>query len=493
MVATFSAAVLSMAMSNVEELTYDALRAAQADTAKARRALWLAAAVLALLHLLTVQPYLETRREAEELEPKITANAAMLAQLERGSARLEQAGKEAEERLRSLLDEATETMIEDFARLRDLVAQAERGDVPLAWSDGSGAPTEAAQMPQMQMQQMAPVGAQMPNLPARGSTIGFSPALRSVLEAIADQEPDAYERLVDYARRDIVEAAYGEVQRRWAHFLRPAYLQDLESMLAQVRGAVDEADSFAQATIGELRAAAAELQSRRDRLATLEIRPDAEVDAAVGTDWWRTVEGKGTFADAVAESIAEQMRDVSTAAAAPAATLERILDLQQKLRAELETRQEELERQFAQAQQNLATLSGAGGVLPIDLVASIGLFPLLVGLVLAALILRGAQARRQAALAAEELGTVAPSSLAMRRWLTRQALGGSSPATALLATVAVGLAVVAWISLAAAQISDSPLTPPLSPWRALALAVPAVIAALAWDAVMIWRLKAAAH
>lgn len=118
---------------------------------------------------------------------------------------------------------------------------------------------------------------------------------------------------------------------------------------------------------------------------------------------------------------------------------------------------------------------------------------MLVGLVLAPLMLRGAQVWRQATLAAEELATAARSSLAMRRWLARQALGDSSPATTLLATLGIGLAVVAWIFLAAAQISDSPLTPPLLLWRALALAVPAVIATLTWDAAMIQRLAAAAH
>lgn len=479
-------AAARMTMSNVEELAQETLKTAQADVARARRNLWLAVAVLALLHLLTVQPYLETQRHVAELGPRIADNAAMLVQLEGASAMIERAGAKAEQELRSSLDGATETMVDDFARLRGLVARAEQGDVPLAWQDGTGGSA------QIQMQQMAPEPMNMPNLSAGAASAAISPNLQSVLEAIAGREPNAYAQLVDYARHDIVEAAYGDVQQRWARSVRPAYLREIDSLLAQVREASARSESLAEDTTTELRNAADELQARRDSLAALEIRPDAEVDDALGTEWWRTVQGKGAFADAVAESIDGQMREISTAAAAPAATLERILDLQQKLQAELTERQKELERQFAEAQQNLATLSGAGGVLPVDLVASIGLFPLLIGLSLAALVLRGAQARRQAALAAEELAATAPSGSQMRWWLVRQALGGGGATMAMLTTLSIGLAVVAWIILAAVQVADSPLIPPLPPWRAAGIAVIAIVAALAWDGAMIRRLQAAA-
>jgi hypothetical protein len=200
------------------------------------------------------------------------------------------------------------------------------------------------------------------------------------------------------------------------------------------------------------------------------------------------VEGKGAYADAVAQSVAEQMDAITQTAQAPSEAIRAALALPEELRDVLLRRQDELAQQFAEQRAQLASLSGTAGVVPIDLASFIGLFPLAIGLVLGFMLWRAGEARHQGSLAAADLARAAPEDADTRAWLARRLLGGGDAHAALLVTVALAAGALLWIALAAWQIAASPGDPPLPPWTSGTLAALAVLVAAAWDVAVIRRL-----
>jgi hypothetical protein len=390
-------------------------------------------------------------------------------------------------------------MIDGFARLRMLVESAERGELSEARAAGSGTdlglpiqqmlPQTAIQQ-QLPMQQMiqAPL-APIANMPAPSLVPDVvDPDLRPILEAIASGDGSAFERLRPHARTTIVEPAYARVQSVWDDEVRPTYLGALDSAADETRRIAEAAPETAAELAAALLGSADALVAAGKSLDGIEITPDNTIDDALGTDWWRTVAGKGAFADAVAASVDDQMRRIGETAAAPARAISEALALQQKLRDEVVARQAEIERQFAEQRGQLATLTGAASVVPIDLASFIGLYPLLLGLILGGLMFRAAQSRRQAAVAAADLAVSAPEDRATRDWLVRGALGWRDAVTPQLVTLALALGAAAWVAFASRQLADSQMNVPIAPWAGGLLAALIVIGAAAWDIVIIRRL-----
>lgn len=525
-------------MTTIGEIARDALQTAHGDLAKARRSLLLAAGVLALIHLLTVYPYLEASREIAGVEASMAANAGLLARLEPEIERLRQAGDAAGSRLTGLLNGITEEMVGRFADLRTLVTRALQGpaqDEPVAAvslppdpMQQMQLPPEAMQMQQMQlpretmqMQQMQMPAPNLPPEPMQAPLPGFppmqqagpgapygdqvyppsgydpagypgiyvAPELEPILADLAAGEP-AWERLIDYARSDIVEEAYARAQREWSQRIRPAYLAALAAAADSARTVAGQAPESAAPTAQALRAAADRMTEQQAALEAIELRHDTVVDEALGTDWWHTVPGKGAYADAVGQSVADQMYAVLQTAQAPSAAIEEALALQEELRGALVRKQEELAEQFAEQRKQLASLSGAAGVVPIDLVSFIGLFPLVLGLVLGFVLWLAGQARRQAAQAAADLAGTVPEDRQTREWLARRVLGAGNGRGPLLATAGLALGALLWITMATWQVAGSPIVPPLSPWTSGALAILLVLAAAGWDGIAIRQLAA---
>jgi hypothetical protein len=311
-------------MSYIGDVARGALQAAHVDLAKARRTLLPVAGVLALIHLLTVYPYLEASREIAGIEASMAANASLLAELEPEIEALQAAGASAGTQLSALLNGVTAEMVASFADLRELVGRAMAGEVPvapslpdpLALSPLQQMPMQQMQMPQANlppMHQMAPMQQMAPDAPldpaaypplGSASRIVVSPELRAILNALAAGE-EAWDELIAYARRDIVEAAYGRAEREWGRRIRPAYLRALAASTESARRVAAQAPDAAAQTAAALQAAADTMTEQRAVLDVIVLRHDHVVDEALGTDWWRTVEGKGAFADAVAQSVAD--------------------------------------------------------------------------------------------------------------------------------------------------------------------------------------------
>jgi hypothetical protein len=485
-------------MSYIQEVARDALQAAHTDHVKARRTLLLVAGVLALIHLLTVYPYLEASREIAGIEATMATNATLLAQLEPETLRLRQAGDSAGKQLTDLLGGVTTEMIDRFAALRGQVERALRGEPLLAARppDPTAFPPVQQQMQQMpmQMQQMQMPQANMPPEPMQAPVSDpgpyVEPELEPILASLAAQEPDAYDLLIDYARRHIVAAAYERAQLSWSERIRPHYLSALGATEESARRVASTAPESAAQTAAALLAAADAMARQRTAIEAVQISHDATVDQALDTDWWRTVQGKGAYANAVTASIEQQMSAIAESAAAPSAAIRETLALQEELRGQLQRKQEELRRQFAEQREQLAALSGTSGVVPVDLASFIGLFPLVLGLGLGLMLLRAGEARRQAALAAADLARAAPDDPDTRFWLVRRALGGGAALIPSLVTIALAIGALAWIALAALQVAGSPVEPPLMPWTSGAIAMLLVLVAAAWDFAAIRRLAA---
>jgi hypothetical protein len=498
------------AMGYIEQVARDALQAAYADLAKARRTLLPVAGVLALIHLLTVYPYLEASREIAGIEASMAANGGLLAALEPEIEKLQEASASAGAQLTTLLKGVTAEMVGSFAGLRSLVATALEDETPDTelQPEASGsmqvqAPPEQIQAPPEQIQIQAPpeqIQIQAPQAnapldpaayppPRSAGPFVASPELQEILDALAAGEP-AWERLIAYARRDIVEAAYGRAERDWSRHIRPAYLSALEASMASARRVAAQAPESAAPTAAALHAAADAMAQQRAVLETIQISHDNVVDQALGTDWWHTVQGKSAYADAVTQSVADQMDAIMQTAKAPSEAIRATLTLQEELRAALVLRQEELEQQFAEQRAQLAALSGTAGVVPVDLASFIGLFPLALGLVLAFMLWRVGEARHQGAQAAGDLGRAAPEDRDVRAWLTRRVLGGGDGLAPSLVTIALAAGALVWIALTAWQIAHSPSDPPLAPWTSATLGALVVLVAAGRDLAAIRRLAA---
>ena len=490
-------------MSYVQEVARDTLKSAHTELSKAKRTLLLVAGALALVHLLTVYPYLQASREIVLVETSMAENDRLLAQIEPEIARLRDAGDSTGLQLSLLLFSATDEMIASFAELRQRISWAMSGEMPDAPPDFPPDPYFTVQSgpPQIpSVQQTAPIGQQRPpagplfdptqQMPAN---LGVQPSLTTdrlepILAALVAEEPDAEDRLTTYARQTIVAAAYSRVQREWDERIRPAYLEALVAIEEQARATAESAPESTSETATALLAAADDIAARRGAVEAIEITHDATVDAAFGPDWWRTVQGKGAYADAVAESIQTQMQSIAGTAEAPSTAIRKSLALQEELRDQLRRQQAELESQFVEQRKQLASLSGTASVVPVDLASFIGLFPLVLGLVLSFMMLRAGRARQDGARAAMDLARAAPDDIETRHWLAGRMLGDGNPIGPLLVTGAVAIGALAWIGLATRQVEDSLIDPPLTPLVSGTIAAVLIVVAAMWDGAAIRRL-----
>src|SRR5690606_36164928 len=104
------------------------------------------------------------------------------------------------------------------------------------------------QLPPMQQMALAPA-ADSP--PGTAAALAHSPELRVILAAIGAGEP-AWDDLIAYARREIVEAAYARADRQWIQRIRPAYLRALAASTESARRIAAQAPTSAAETVAAL-------------------------------------------------------------------------------------------------------------------------------------------------------------------------------------------------------------------------------------------------
>lgn len=499
-------------MSFVEGIARDALVGAHRDLGKGRRLFLLIAGLMALVHLLTVHPYLRISTQTAGLEASIAQKTSVLNGLAPELEQLARLQKSSHEALKSTLERATTTMIADFKKLGEdikafregsalpetvspagLSGQVEQGvEAPQQRYEEPAAPQSAASSDQFQ-QMTAPEDFDMPQQmalsgqlrrPSASPSSGpppqvyINPVLGSILAAIESREPDAPAQLTAYAKQMIVDPAYERAQRNWDRNIRPPYLAALDSAAAAARKAAAALPENSEA----LESAAAAMEVERAAVSTLVISPDQRLDETFESDWWGTTGGKTVFADAIVSTISEQLTG-DELLGQPFAAVGDALNRQQAVRTSLLEKRDALEQQFTEQRKQLAALAGASAVVPIDLRSFIGLFPLVLGLVLGFAMLRVGQARREAAQALEDLASIASSAeRESHLWLGRRVLGGRSDATApsLETGLFTGLVVI-WIVWSAVSILSSPLEPPIGPAVSALLGSALIIVAAAWD------------
>ncbi|WP_299619853.1 hypothetical protein [Pelagibius sp.] len=518
-------------MSFIEGVAREALVGAHRDLGKARRGYLLVAGVLALVHLLTVHPYISISTEAGRLEASIATKSKALAGLEPELERLQTAQRQTWERLDQALRRATDDMIADFADLGRNVAAARDGRVspdgvvrsaaprpnvgqtlapplqegtqvlppqgqapdpfqqmPLSDQFEQMAIPEQFAMPQQQMQQqMQAQGLPPPLNEDDVGTTYIDPDLAEILLALQNPSRDSHERISTYARRTIVEPAYDRAQQNWDRTIRPAYIEALGSAAVAARQAAASLPDSSEA----LMAAATALKQEEAAVSAIVISPDQGIDESFESDWWATVGGKLAFASAVVSAVGAQLQG-SSLLGQPFAAVEEALAQQEAVRSALLEQRDALEAQFADQRKQLAALAGTSAFVPVDLRSFIGLFPLVLGLALGLTLLRIGQARREAALALRDLTLAAPEGgRETRIWLTRRALDGQAEGLApSLTSAAMAAVALAWIVWSAVSLQDSPLDPPLPAVWSATIGIAMVVGACAWDVAAIRRLVA---
>ncbi|WP_422367097.1 hypothetical protein [Pelagibius sp.] len=499
-------------MSFVEGIARDALVGAHRDVGKGRRLFLLIAGLMALVHLLTVHPYLRISTETAGLEASIAQKTAILDELAPELEQLARLQKNSREALKSTLERATTAMIKDFKRLgEDIKAFRDGSALPDTQSPAGlggqienadeatrqryeepAAPQSAASFDQFQQmrapedfdipQQMA-LGSQRPGPGVSRSSepppqVYIDATLHDILSSTETNRQDTTALMSAYAERMIVNPAYERAHNNWDRNIRPPYLAALDSAAAAARKAASALPENSEA----LESAAVAMENERTAVVNLVISPDQRLDETFESDWWGTTGGKAVFADAVVSTIAKQLTG-DELLAQPFAAVGESLNRQEAVRASLLEKRDALEQQFTEQRKQLAALAGASAVVPIDLRSFISLFPLVLGLVLGLAMLRVGQARREAAQALEDLSSIASSDERdSHLWLGRRVLGGRSNAAA--PSIETGLVtglVVIWIVWSAVSVLNSPLEPPIGPAVSALLGSAIVVIAAAWD------------
>ena len=467
-------------MTAVQALATETLKQAQQEIAGARRRLYLATVLFALLHLLTVSPYLDAARRMQELKPAMSANAELLAELEPEITRLRNAEESAAKEIKALLQDVTARLVDEFSSLREAIVGVTTGGgaaLDVVRSGRSG----PAPMAQMNL----PASVAEPSISEREANT----RLASILEAFANSAPDARNQLKDWARDQIVAPAYAEAQRKWEEEVRRDYLRAVDAAMAGAQRIASRARALDTDLAASLTDAAENLAAQREKIASIEVAPSQSEELPVGAEFWETVQGKQSYARSVGDDVANRLRALTGAAEGITEPLRQTVLAQQELQAQLLQQQKALEESFIEQRSRLASLTGGLDALPLELASFIAVFPMVLGLTLGLFIFRRAEARREAAHAAAGFGAGSLDDRALREWLIARALGGSGLRAAAEAS-AFGLIASLWVVMATRTLGGAALDMPISAMLAGSLGVAGILVPSAWDLAAIRRLSA---
>lgn len=424
----------NMASQSLEALF---LRTRDQYAASGRRA-HLAVLALLLIHLVMVTPWVERQlaRSSDEAEQQRFGALPEIAVL--GSALQEVTGQ-----ARSTLEPALEQLAEDLAGdLARLDATVRR--LAAAADDGG---SEAESSPELRAAEIDPR-----DLPFK---IQDAERLAAIRDAVADGAPGSsgsryglLAALDPVVEEEIAQPRFGEIQRAW----KAGVLPEVEARLGTAAGALPGLRLRFPEAKTEWGALEGALSGLRATLRDVEIEPPSE------PFWWASPETARQLEIGIPPATAEKIRH-------PLA-LDELLTAAEQTRARYDELSERLERErertLAASEARSRTDQGFAGLLAelgVDLGAVVTLFPLLLGIVLAAVLVRRNQQLRDLGVATR-LTIEEGGSLALRDWCLAQLAGRlSDERTADEAWRAgwsralgvLGLA-FAWIAAAALQV-----------------------------------------
>jgi hypothetical protein len=476
-------------MNAVQTMAVETLKAARETIVRARRRLFTAIGVLALMHLLIIAPYLDAVGQMQDLKPKITVTTTLIQEIDPRIKELRETEEASSEKVAELLEAATKDMIGDFAVLKRMIRKALTAG-PDVVREPFADTGNSARQPEGRNQLFGSAD-ERPG-PA------FDTKLDGILQALAGREPDTGDQLKNWAHKNIVAPTYAGVQKRWEEQIRPNYLKALDEAETGARGIAEklaaiESDKIDTETAAAMTAAADELGIQRTLIAGLDIAPSRTEAVPVAPDFWETVEGKHDYAQEISEAVSQRLRALTEAAQGMPDPLHKTLELQEKLRSDLLTRQNDLKDQFKQQQKRLTSLTGTSDLLPLDLAGFVALFPLIVGLVLGLILLSWAGARREAAEASAGLDPQEVDEGRLSAWLIRRALGEGGGRGAAEAAALLAIGAIVWVIFSARQVGGVVEELPMPTVFMAGIGVLTITVACVWDLMAIRRLTLELH
>jgi hypothetical protein len=266
----------------------------------------------------------------------------------------------------------------------------------------------------------------------------------------------------------IIEPRFQELNDYWQTEILPR----IRDRAKHLKGRIDDAKRDLPGQTPRWEGLVKQIDSAMEAAGNLHFRPP-------GTPFWASVAGKGATLLEVRMSAREALREFGSANSF-LETLEAAVKEQRSVEVELEKKLDALEEAFKQQKGKLSAFGSSLEDVPLDLVTTVSYFPLLIGLVLAALWTRQTGRLKELAWAIQEM-TKEDRESPLRSWLVARLPGpwtfaGSSGPVSSLAVA--GLAAVGWISFAGWQLAQLPGTGPKGVLLQCALAAAAVLWAL---------------
>jgi len=429
-------------MSSIQDIAHEELKVAYADIVKGRQSFLTAVGMLILIYTLTVNPYLNTSREINDLTKEIASVEKLDAKIGDNLQQLTSANTTAKDQVNGLRNKINKKMIRE---LSDLQTKAELSQL--------SAPTK-------------PVDAPLSIFENFLNFFSKKPA-----------EPSS---------QDVVNAAYEQAQAEWEKNIRPKYLISLKATVDMINLATGGENSAA--TTSNLKAIATGLEAKRDALKTLDISLDNSVKDKLrkgGAD-------KKAYTQLATLSITTQIKKITEIFSAIDSFIGQIKDVQSQVQAGLEKNKCELIKKLAEEEKQQITLAGV----PVNIKTLVGLFPLVGSIILCIPVLRSGLTRREAAYAIKRLqpridngnwNDAPPTDDKIHKWqINRMREPVWCPLVVALVTALCAGAV-------SYQVAGSLMAPPLSPWMTFISAAFVVGASTGWYVHAIKKLECAAR
>ena len=477
-------------MSTIIDRSLEALSDARAEIAQSRKRVVLVLGLFLLVHILTVYPFLKIKNSSERLQDEIAEQEEKLASLEAAAKKVTDTGNMVILELDKSLKEGTDKMIGEFGQFRTYMDQALKGELEfesaspdsrmLEQTQHSATPqsnlrrldsnsVRTRQFPQNrldQVQRTAPdlsVGQADPD-DETYRPVWLGPTIVEIAEDINSGSETAQGKLTSFAKSNIVNPVYEDIGGIWENNLKPDYLEALKEAEASTENLINSNLKNSDA----LQASLDSIVSARTTLETFSISPDNTIDQSLETEWWHTVSGKMDYAAALNNQVESKLMSVRTAAEDPIKELKAILEKQKTIRDSLAEEQAEVQELFETQLGQITNFMGVGGIVPIDFLVFIGLYPLILGLIPGFFMFRASWATQESIRKTNYLLTLHGDHQEEARWHATGLLNSGSLKRFVRA---VFIITTLWILGSAIHLYNSPIKPIVAIWLTAGLGI----------------------